>query len=1066
MEKIKKLLSGVLAAAMLMGTALCAPVFAESGSGESQTGTEDGAALAAAAFSPAKVAKTASVKTGTGSDITITTASVFPLASTVNVYFEVSGLPESGSWFVVVTPPSGSASSSRSMSRLGSVYMFSYSVSAAAAGSAAFTVSVQNSNDSANATVVYDAVTLTTSYAAVDNAAVLNSAKDYSTADLSPYITFYLPFGSTTAIGLMLTDSSANPVGAFTGVTTSSSVYAKISDAYAGIFSNYSSYYIFAQAAAVRGTLHVFNTLAAGRYNLVATLTDASSVSAPGCFIATADPVIEYMNVQYDSASNKIRCKVQFAGVGWDVGAIVPKLTDSSGSAVSAAVAVVPDNISSGQCTASYELTPASALTGSHYTVTLTSTEYTGLHGSTQTGLYVSSGSTFSDVTAQCTGPYADMLVYCPDAASGTPYTLTLSSGYGDTAEEVASLIAEPANGLFDVEFLDANNAPIELSRQGYQVKISSVDYSGTAYFYAIDAPVQDTAVSAYAYFSGGDINASVSVPNGAADPIGSANAGKLSLVVTNIGYPAQTKTYTGFVYRSYYSSSAAAKAGTPSGNMYRLETPCALPDGSYKISLRYNGSTLENSSGTAYVSETQIREKLTGVVIYTSTTAEQAKKDGKAAYYSGFCALDFAAAPASGAPIVLYLYPGDAGHMTGTPAKISFTGNGKDTFFAPTAAQLKAAGVDLTKRYFAAASLNGKILVGDGSELRFVWPDDYTESSATYTAAAETPEHGTLTLDCASGEPYALVHAIAVPDTGYQLKAIKVNGQEIVGREFRLMANSVVTAEFELLPGYKIDYEYAPSSITGPAEAPAGSVVTLTIADTETQTLKSLYEVDGDAIPFTLGADGKTATFTMPARNIQLEADFGTLCAVTLNVTAGSGHGAAALPEGNFFAGEQVHLVLTPDPGYYAVVTAAVDSGTPNVYQNIVTPPAAAATCAVSVQFLPLTENMFNVFSISKTIYSADDKTVALTMNVTPYITANAVDQPVYAAIYDGNGKLAASTPGTLLYSSTEDQNTLSLSIPLAGALAAGTYTVKVIPTGLGSKPIMDAVAGTFTVN
>lgn len=67
----------------------------------------------------------------------------------------------------------------------------------------------------------------------------------------------------------------------------------------------------------------------------------------------------------------------------------------------------------------------------------------------------------------------------------------------------------------------------------------------------------------------------------------------------------------------------------------------------------------------------------------------------------------------------------------------------------------------------------------------------------AEYTVTVETPEHGTAAASVASAPENTVVTITATPDEGYELVAIRVNGQEIEGNTFVLSQNSTVTVEF-----------------------------------------------------------------------------------------------------------------------------------------------------------------------------------------------------------------------------------------------------------------------------
>jgi hypothetical protein len=127
------------------------------------------------------------------------------------------------------------------------------------------------------------------------------------------------------------------------------------------------------------------------------------------------------------------------------------------------------------------------------------------------------------------------------------------------------------------------------------------------------------------------------------------------------------------------------------------------------------------------------------------------------------------------------------------------------------------------------------------------------------------------------------------------------------------------VSAVFEALP--PDTYTIAVGSLSGgivnpdPAFAAAGTAVTLTVTPETGYALKGgSLAVNGDDGAVPVSGSGLTYTFTMPASNVTVSAEFERLYSVAAGAFAGgslsSSHASAA-------AGTAVTLTVTPETGY-----------------------------------------------------------------------------------------------------------------------------------------------------
>ncbi len=146
------------------------------------------------------------------------------------------------------------------------------------------------------------------------------------------------------------------------------------------------------------------------------------------------------------------------------------------------------------------------------------------------------------------------------------------------------------------------------------------------------------------------------------------------------------------------------------------------------------------------------------------------------------------------------------------------------------------------------------------------------TASKTKYALTKAATENGSFTLSPAEGQVAwgETVTVTAAPDTGYRVKAIKVNGTPIQGTTFVMdKAAAEVAVEFELIP----PTEYTVStgacengSVSAvPTSATAGTTITVTAAPADG------YELDKVLVN---GVE-KDLTFEMPAANVTVTATF-----------------------------------------------------------------------------------------------------------------------------------------------------------------------------------------------
>jgi hypothetical protein len=196
------------------------------------------------------------------------------------------------------------------------------------------------------------------------------------------------------------------------------------------------------------------------------------------------------------------------------------------------------------------------------------------------------------------------------------------------------------------------------------------------------------------------------------------------------------------------------------------------------------------------------------------------------------------------------------------------------------------------------------------------------------YTITIDTSiEHGTVTASAASAPVGQTVTLTAAPDTGYRLTADspKVNGVTVSGSgpyTFTMPAGPVtVTAQFELVPyAVTIDSMTNGTVIPSAPSAVMGQTVTLTVNPSGGYKLKdnSLQVKHGSTTINPTASGGNIYTFTMPAVDVTVTAQFDSLQSDNYTISVGSlPGGSVASDKGYAAANAEVTLTVTPYDGH-----------------------------------------------------------------------------------------------------------------------------------------------------
>jgi hypothetical protein len=179
----------------------------------------------------------------------------------------------------------------------------------------------------------------------------------------------------------------------------------------------------------------------------------------------------------------------------------------------------------------------------------------------------------------------------------------------------------------------------------------------------------------------------------------------------------------------------------------------------------------------------------------------------------------------------------------------------------------------------------------GTGTNRTFAMPASNVTISAEfelslYSVTANAASHGSVAANLENAEMGTTITLTASPDTGYQLKSLTVKDAASAdvtvsgtgtSRTFIMPASNVtVSAEFELNL-YSVTVNTAPhGNITAnPINAGAGTTITMTVSPDTDYQLKSLTVKDAASADVTVNGTGTSRTFTMPASNVMVSAEF-----------------------------------------------------------------------------------------------------------------------------------------------------------------------------------------------
>jgi hypothetical protein len=511
--------------------------------------------------------------------------------------------------------------------------------------------------------------------------------------------------------------------------------------------------------------------------------------------------------------------------------------------------------------------------------------------------------------------------------AGGKIATDKASAAAGETVTLTVTPAADYQFTADSLKVTDADGSAVAASGSGltWTFTMPEDDVRVTAQFTAILYQVTMDSMS----------NGSVS-----ASPASAAKGAKVTLTAKpGAGYQLAEDGLT--VTRT--DGGAVAVSG--SGNTYTFTMPSGgatvaaafetLPEGIYAVMIGdFTGGSVTANPASAEAGVT-VTLTVTPAAEYQFTGTPSVTSDGKAVTVSGSGPYTFTM-PAGNATVTaqftVILYKVNIGTFTGGAVSANPANAAKDATVTLTVTQ--DTGYQLT-----ADSLrvnNGAVTVnGSGNTYTFKMPS----GGATVTAAFEAQEAGTYSVtiiqspggtivaDKLTAKQMETVTITVTPDPGYEYnKDLTVTRiadgspallQQMSGGKytFNMYTGGVtVTATFTATP-YTV-YPSSPSHgtvISSHTTAIVGDEITVTAtADAEYRLVGKPTVISSAGTP-TVSGSGSTYTFTMPAGNATVTANF---TAITYPVTDSSGaHGSVSGPASA--AGAQVTLTVNADAGY-----------------------------------------------------------------------------------------------------------------------------------------------------
>ncbi len=239
-------------------------------------------------------------------------------------------------------------------------------------------------------------------------------------------------------------------------------------------------------------------------------------------------------------------------------------------------------------------------------------------------------------------------------------------------------------------------------------------------------------------------------------------------------------------------------------------------------------------------------------------------------------------------------------------------------------------------------------LVVGDDTVQHTVGSTSYTCASGVLNIKVTQAVGGTISVSASSAMKDSVVEVTAVPDTGYELVEILVDGVAIDDNTFVVTKDHKVTATFALIDHNVTKGDETNGTFTlSAATANYGDTITITTAPATGFAVESVL-VNGSASGVIEVVKNEEYTFTMPDDDVTVEVVFGQ---PSYNVSK------EAATNGNFtvsperaVAGTEITITATPAEGYEVdTITVTGASGDVTVNNNKFEMPAEDVTVTVT---------------------------------------------------------------------------------------------------------------------
>lgn len=718
---------------------------------------------------------------------------------------------------------------------------------------------------------------------------------------------------------------------------------------------------IYSRIRNIYGSVYVGELLPCGVYSVRVTNSSGYSYIAKDSIILTDKPIVQYNSYteyypQAKSGDSKIYLALRVNNGNIDDFKL--GLYDSTNNLVAQSSDYIVSYKYDNEIETVHELRfkDGKYLSPGNYIIRLiTNKEYCDISYSNT--LYINENNSGLNIEVNIPDPTkANLYLISSGFENDTRYKFALKQDKTVIAETIAKL---DSRGNFDLEFKNTDGTLVELNNNTQYMLTTYVKSNSSwsermsnSFYNYYQANSDEGAATkpdlyGYSYFSGNEACGYFYIKNELASNIDST---KLKLKITN--------PVTGEVKILDNLTVTSQKEETHTYYTVRrdIDTTNNLAYGNYMFKI-YNGdSEMVDDEGNNIFNYDYYKQ-------YYGETGSYPSLSSSRSYNNEYpiCGISNVKS-ASSVQIKLYKLT----NTTMIPDKVITLEKYEDwqDFYAITSKN--STGVDFSQKYRIIAEVDGKAA---STSTNYIIPMDFTPAES-YSITVVQPDNGTLSPSAISGKYGDKIYVYNTPAEGYEYVpgSLTVNGGSADGRVFRLVEDSVLTAQFgkaAVLTPHSITID---SSITNgtisvnSSTAKADDKVTVTVTPDEYYRLQSLYYID--SLGRYNSIDINTLSFIMPDSDITLKAYFTSL-KYNINVNSyNPNYGEVSVPNQSL-PGEQVTVTATPKTGYKVSSIYYYEAGQKiTIDNNNSTFTMPEQDISLSVNFVP--ENMYNVAVIA----------------------------------------------------------------------------------------------------